>query len=130
MARAREARANAHAPYSGHPVGAAIRAASGKIYGGCNVENAALPSSQCAEAGAVAAMVAAGETQIAAVAIIGPDEMSPCLPCGNCRQILTEFAGPDTPIHLAAPGDEIETTTVGALLPRAFRLATTPDKQG
>ena len=102
LAAAAAARANAYAPYSGFPVGAALRAASGRIYAGCNVENAAFPQGQCAEASAIGAMVAAGEREIVEVAVVGGGE-GLCTPCGGCRQRLAEFAGPETPVHLCGP---------------------------
>ena len=98
---ARAARAHAHAPYSRFKVGAAILTPSGQIYAGCNVENAAYPVGTCAEAGAIAAMVAGGDTRIAAVMIVGDGEAL-VTPCGACRQRIREFAGPDVPVHIAA----------------------------
>jgi cytidine deaminase len=116
---ARRARENAHAPYSGFKVGAALRCPDGAIYAGCNVENAAYPEGTCAEAGAIAAMVAGGGTEIAEVLVVadGPEVVSPC---GGCRQKLAEFAAPETPVILAGLQGERARTTVGALLPGAF----------
>jgi cytidine deaminase len=119
-------RENAYAPYSHFKVGAAIRGASGTIYAGCNVENVAYPEGTCAEAGAIAAMVAAGETRIAAVAVIA-DSPRPVPPCGGCRQKLAEFAPSDTPVTLATTSGARLETTVGALLPGAFRPDDMPD---
>ena len=110
---------NAHAPYSQFPVGAALRTPSGAVHVGANVENAAYPQGQCAEASAIGAMVAAGESEISAVAVVA-EKLDICPPCGGCRQRLKEFAAPDTPVYLGRPGGPIETTTVGALLPLAF----------
>ena len=119
LAAAARVRENAHAPYSGFRVGAAIRTADGAIYLGCNVENAAYPEGTCAEAGAIAAMCAAGARDIAEVAVIA-DSPAPVTPCGGCRQKLAEFAAPDTPVIMGTvAGAEIR-TTVGALLPGAF----------
>ena len=119
-------RARAYAPYSRFQVGAAILGADGVVHLGCNVENAAYPEGTCAEAGAIAAMIAAGETRIAAVAVIA-DSPRPVPPCGGCRQKLAEFAGPDVPVTLATlAGDRLE-TTVGALLPGAFNISDMPD---
>lgn len=95
LADAEAVRENAHAPYSGFKVGAAVRVASGRVYVGCNVENAAYPEGTCAETGAIAAMVAAGETELSEVAIIA-EGTEPISPCGGCRQRLAEFGGPDT----------------------------------
>lgn len=119
IADARAVRENAYAPYSGFKVGAAIRAASGAVYRGCNVENAAFPQGTCAEAGAIAAMVAAGETEIAEVAVIAgsPD---PVPPCGGCRQKLAEFGRPEVKVVLAATNGAARETTLGDLLPGAF----------
>lgn len=115
-------RTNAHAPYSGFQVGAAIRSRSGAIYQGCNVENAAYPEGTCAEAGAIAAMVAAGETEIAEAYVVAgsPD---PVPPCGGCRQKLAEFAGPDVKVTLATLDGTERVMTVGELLPGAFTPA-------
>jgi cytidine deaminase len=113
------ARDNAHAPYSGFKVGAAVRCRDGRVFAGCNVENVAYPQGTCAEAGAVAAMVAAGGTEIAEVLVVagGPELVTPC---GGCRQKLAEFAMPATPVILADLGGERARSTVGQLLPGAF----------
>lgn len=116
---ARAVRENAHAPYSNFKVGAALRAASGAIYRGCNVENVAYPEGTCAEAGAIAAMIAAGDTEIAEVAVIA-DSPAPVSPCGGCRQKLSEFAHADVSVTLATTDGTMLQTTVGALLPGAF----------
>jgi cytidine deaminase len=113
------ARENAHAPYSGFKVGAAIRCPDGSVHAGCNVENVAYPEGTCAEAGAIAAMVAAGRNEIAEVLVVA-DSPVPVTPCGGCRQKLAEFAGPDTPVILAGLAGEFARTTVGELLPGAF----------
>ncbi len=118
---ARAVMANAHAHYSGFPVGAALRSASGAIYIGCNVENASYPEGWCAETSAIAAMVAAGETAIAEIAVVA-EQMPLITPCGGCRQRLAEFARPDTRIHLCDASGIVETVTLGDLLPRAFAL--------
>ncbi len=116
---ARAAQANAHAPYSRFPVGAAIRTASGRIFAGSNVENVSYPEGICAEAAAIAAMVTAGERDIAEVLTIADGELvTTC--CGGCRQRLAEFAGPDTPVHAAGPEGIRRTFTLGELLPAAF----------
>lgn len=116
---ARAAQARAHAPYSRFRVGAAIRAESGAIHAGCNVENAAYPVGACAEAGALSAMVAAGDRRIAAVLVYaeGPE---PCTPCGACRQRLREFAAAAVPVHVAGPEGVRSSFTLGELLPHAF----------
>ncbi len=122
---ARAVRARAHAPYSGFKVGAALRAASGAIYTGCNVENASYPEGTCAEAGAIAAMVAAGETEIAEVFVIG-DAPEPVAPCGGCRQRLSEFAGPEVPVTMANLAGATRRVTLGELLPGAFARVSLP----
>jgi cytidine deaminase len=118
-AAATAVRENAHAPYSNFKVGAAIRSASGQVYVGCNVENVAYPEGTCAEAGAIAAMVAAGETELAEVYVIA-DSPSPVPPCGGCRQKLREFGGNDVPVTLATVDGAEQATSIGALLPGAF----------
>lgn len=109
----------AHVRYSQFPVGAALRAPDGSIHVGSNVENASYPQGQCAEASAIGALIAAGHTRIAEVAVVA-ERMEVCPPCGGCRQRLAEFASPETPVHLGRPGGPRHTTTVGELLPLAF----------
>ena len=116
-ARVRE---NAYVPYSRFKVGAALRAESGRVHLGVNVENAAYPEGTCAEAGAIAAMVAAGDTRIAEIAVIA-DAPRPVPPCGGCRQKLAEFADAGVKVTLATTRGERLETTVGDLLPGAFR---------
>lgn len=116
---ARKVRENAYAPYSNFAVGAALRSASGVVYVGCNVENVAYPEGTCAEAGAIAAMVAAGDTRITEVAVIAGSP-APVPPCGGCRQKLAEFADADVAVTLATTGGATLLTTVGELLPGAF----------
>ena len=119
---ARRVREAAYAPYSGFKVGAAVRGASGAIHVGCNVENVAYPEGTCAEAGAIAAMVAAGETELIEVAVIA-DAPQPVPPCGGCRQKLAEFGRADTPVLLATISGRTLATTVGELLPGRFEVA-------
>ncbi|AVO46709.1 cytidine deaminase [Phreatobacter cathodiphilus] len=116
---AREAQGRAYAPYSRFRVGAAIRAASGRIHAGCNVENAAYPVGTCAEAGAVAAMLLAGDRAIAEILVFaeGPEL---CTPCGACRQRLREFGAGTMAIHVAGPEGVRARFTLGELLPHAF----------
>ncbi len=116
---ARAAQAKAHAPYSRFSVGAAILSSSGRLFAGCNVENAAYPVGTCAEAGAIAAMVAAGERRIAAVLVCG-DGAALVTPCGACRQRIREFAGPGTLVHVAGPDGIRQTFTLDELLPFSF----------
>ena len=115
------ARKNSYSPYSNFKVGAALLGADGKIYAAANVENAAYPQSQCAEASAIGVMVAAGCTEIKEVLVIaeapGPDPVSPC---GGCRQRLKEFAAPDVTIHMANEQGVVGTIKMGDLLPHSF----------
>ncbi|HRV62824.1 cytidine deaminase [Albidovulum sp.] len=119
LSAARAVRENAYAPYSRFKVGAAVRGASGRIYPGCNVENVAYPEGTCAEAGAIALLIASGETEVTAVAVIA-DSAAPVPPCGGCRQKLAEFARHDTPVTLATTEGASLRTTVGDLLPGRF----------
>ena len=101
------------------PVGAAVRAGSGRVYAGCNVENASFPEGTCAEANAIGAMVAAGEREIVEVLTVADgDELVTC--CGGCRQRIREFAGPDVRVHAAGPEGVRRTFTVAELLPASF----------
>ena len=119
---ARGVREMAWVPYSRFKVGAAIRAQSGRVYVGCNVENVAYPEGTCAEAGAIAAMVAGGDTWIAEVAVIA-DSPVPVTPCGGCRQKLAEFAGPEVTITMATIDGAQRTQTMAEILPGAFDAA-------
>jgi cytidine deaminase len=116
---ARAVQARAHAPYSRFPVGAAVRAGSGRVFVGCNVENASFPEGTCAEANAIGAMVAAGEREIVEVLTVADGEdLVTC--CGGCRQRIREFAGPDVSVHAAGPEGVRRTFTVAELLPASF----------
>lgn len=115
-------RANAYAPYSNFKVGAAIRCPDGSLHGGCNVENVAYPEGTCAEAGAIAAMIASGRTRIAEILVVA-DSPVPISPCGGCRQKIAEFAEAATPVILAGLEGERSRTTIGDLLPGAFASA-------
>jgi len=119
---ARDVRERAYAPYSGFKVGAAVRGASGTIYVGCNVENAAYPEGTCAEAGAISAMVAAGETVLTECYVVA-DSPAPVAPCGGCRQKLSEFGKGTVPVTMATVSGAEEQTTIAALLPGAFGAA-------
>lgn len=111
----------AHAPYSRYYVGAALKVASGRVFAGCNVENASYGLSICAERSAIVQMVAAGERDPVAIVVVtrGPIIGTPC---GACRQTLAEFAR-DLPIRLMVEGGAApaRTTSLEALLPEAFR---------
>ena len=116
---ARAAQANAYAPYSRYRVGAALATPDGRVFAGCNVENAAYPSGTCAEAGAIAAMVAAGGREIAELLVVG-DGPELITPCGNCRQRIREFATATTRVHAAGAESVLRSFTVDALLPESF----------
>jgi homotetrameric cytidine deaminase len=116
---ARSVMERAYAPYSRYRVGAALRAEDGSIHVGANVENAAYPQGQCAEASAIGALVAAGGRRITEVAVISDGE-DHCVPCGGCRQRLREFVVPGAEVHLCASSGARQTTTLEALLPRSF----------
>ena len=116
---ARTMMVRAYAPYSKFHVGAAVRDEDGGIHGGCNVENAAYPQGTCAEAGAVAALVAAGGKRVLECVVIGPGP-EVITPCGGCRQKLREFAADDLPVHLCGPGGLHRTVTLGQLFPMSF----------
>ena len=119
VAAATEARDRAHAPYSRFHVGAALRAEDGSIHAGANVENAAYPQGQCAEASAIGVLVASGRTRAVEAAVISDGE-AVCVPCGGCRQRLREFMPLDARIHLCARDGERRTMTLEELLPMSF----------
>lgn len=113
--------ANAYAPYSNFHVGAAIRAESGAVYAGCNVENVAYPEGTCAEAGAIAAMIAAGDTKLTEVYVVARAP-EPVTPCGGCRQKLSEFGSGDTRVTMATTEGKEMVLTLAELLPGAFNI--------
>ena len=116
---ARTMMVRAHAPYSKFHIGAAVRDEEGGIHGGCNVENAAYPQGLCAEAGAIAALVAAGKKRVLECVVIGPGP-EVITPCGGCRQKLREFAADEVKVHLCGPDGLHRTVTLGMLLPMSF----------
>jgi cytidine deaminase len=114
---ANEARRRAYAPYSNYPVGAVLRTRSGKMFTGCNVENAAYPTSMCAERTAIFKAVSEGEKEFDVIAVVTPNGGTPC---GSCRQVMSEF-GLDTLVLVAdGEGQLVLETTVAGLLPEAF----------
>lgn len=114
-----DARKKAHAPYSNFPVGAALLVEGGDMIPGCNVENSSYGLSVCAERNAVARAVLEQKTKVVALAIV-VDTETPCPPCGACRQVLAEFARPDTPVRSRnLKGDEAK-YTLEELMPFAF----------
>lgn len=116
---ARQARERAYVPYSHFPVGAALLTASGRIYTGCNIENASFGLCNCAERTAIFKAVSEGETEFLTIAVIADTE-GPVSPCGACRQVMNEFA-PDARVILANLKGDTLVTTAQALLPGAFR---------
>ena len=122
---ARQARERAYAPYSHFPVGAALLGRSGRVYTGCNVENASYPLTTCAERAAVIKAVSEGEREFEAIAVI---TATGATPCGACRQILHEFGGPDGDLRVivADTAGHVRTFTIAELLPAGF----TPDQLG
>jgi cytidine deaminase len=119
FAAAKAAQACAYVPYSRFKVGAALLADDGKVYAGCNVENAAYPQGACAEAGAISAMILGGGRSIREALVVGDGDVL-CTPCGGCRQRLREFAKPETPVHVAGPEGVRQSFTLAELLPASF----------
>jgi cytidine deaminase len=120
---AKKVRRNAHAPYSGYHVGAALLDDTGQIHCGCNVENAAFPEGVCAEANAIGAMITSGGKSIVAIAAVGGKKgIEVCTPCGGCRQKIVEFADENTRVLLIGEDGGIESFSVDDLLPSSFRL--------
>jgi cytidine deaminase len=118
MAAARDARLNAHAPYSNFRVGAALRATSGRVFGGCNVENATYGLTVCAERVAIFKAISEGERGFDAVAVVtDTDTLTP--PCGACRQLLWEFCG-DVPVILSNLKGRTEVVRMRELFPKPF----------
>ncbi len=126
LQQAKEAMQRAHAPYSGYKVGAALLCADGSVYLGCNIENASYSLTNCAERTALFTAVAAGQRSFVALAVVGGQGgviNDFAYPCGACRQALSEFCGADFRVILGKDGGETKVTTLGELLPGAFRLA-------
>ncbi|NHO33975.1 cytidine deaminase [Acetobacter fallax] len=119
IAAATSVRERAYAPYSNFRVGAAMFCDDGRIFAGCNVENAAYPEGLCAEGGAISAMIAAGGRRIVEAVVCGGG--APCPPCGGCRQKLREFGVPAMKVHMVDPsGGVLLTRTLAELLPDSF----------
>jgi cytidine deaminase len=121
---ARLVRNKAYCPYSGYHVGAAVLDENGDVHVGCNVENAAYPQGNCAETGAIAAMIAAGGKRIVTIAVAGglDDKTRACTPCGGCRQRIHEFSDENTRIIVKDDDDKWHTFTMDDLLPSSFHL--------
>ncbi|MDW7646256.1 MAG: cytidine deaminase [Desulfuromonadales bacterium] len=124
---ARQAHRHSYSPYSRFPVGAAVLTGSGAIYTGCNVENASLGLTQCAERNAVASAVGQGERDILAVAIYTPTPR-PTAPCGACRQVLAEFAR-DATVFCCCDGEQHLEASLNSLLPAAFAADDLPGEE-
>lgn len=114
------AMSKAHAPYSRFPVGAALRTEDGRVYSGCNIENASFPEGWCAETTALGHYVMGGGGRITEIAVVA-EKMDRITPCGGCRQRLAEFAGPDAKLHLCDANGVVETLTMADILPLGFR---------
>lgn len=119
LEKAKKIREKSYSPYSKFPVGAALLTSSGKVFTGCNIENAAFPVSCCAERVAIFSAIAAGETEFKEMAVVG-DTNRPVPPCGSCRQVMSEFFDAKTNIHLANLKDDVKTITMEELLPFSF----------
>jgi len=116
---AKRVRENAHVPYSNFKVGAAFLTEDGSVISGCNVENAAYPQTQCAEASAIGSLISSGYKKINEIVVIGSGTLL-CSPCGGCRQRIREFASLDVKIHMCNEEGHMKTSTLGDLLPDSF----------
>ncbi len=121
-----KARLSAYVPYSGFAVGAALLTKDGRVYTGCNIENASYPAGICAERTAIFKAVSEGKKEFAAIAIaggkVGEEPEDYCAPCGICRQVMSEFCGEDFVILLVKSPDDCREYTLKELLPLAFEL--------
>ena len=118
ISEAEKARKMAYTPYSKFKVGAAVLSVDGKIFNGCNIENASFGLSVCAERVAIFKAISEGSTKFEAIAVIG-DTDKPCSPCGACRQVISEF-GEDIPLIMTNLKGDIKIKKIGELLPEAF----------
>lgn len=121
FAAAKAAMEQAYAPYSRFPVGAAIRTETSAIHSGCNIENASYPEGWCAETTALGHMIMAGDNRVTEIAVVAA-KMPKIMPCGGCRQRLSEFVTSDAKLHLCDVNGVIETVPFTAIFPRAFDL--------
>lgn len=119
LEEAKVAREKAYAPYSKFSVGAALLTKSGKVFHGCNIENASFGLTNCAERTALFKAVSEGETEFRALLVVA-DTKNPVAPCGACRQVIAEFCPPEMPVYLANIYGDIKQTTVEQLLPSSF----------
>ena len=119
------ARSAAYSPYSGYPVGAAILTADGRIFTGCNIENISFGATICAERTAAVKAISEGSLRFAAVAVVSRED-TPCLPCGICRQFLSEFARPDMPLLACRADGSYQEFRFDEVLPHAFQTDIIP----
>ncbi|WKA52538.1 cytidine deaminase [Planococcus liqunii] len=119
MTESKTARERAYVPYSKFKVGAALLTADGKVYHGCNIENAGYSMTNCAERTAMFKAVSEGERNFTALAVVA-DTKGPVSPCGACRQVIAEFCAPNMPVYLTNLNGDVQETTVSELLPGAF----------
>lgn len=119
FAAAREAMGRAYAPYSRFPVGAAVKTEDGRIFAGCNIENASFPEGWCAETTALGHLVMAGGGRVTEIAVVA-EKMPKIMPCGGCRQRLAEFAAQDALLHLCDRDGVVETVPFSTVFPRSF----------
>jgi len=118
---AKGAMERAYAPYSRFPVGAALRCDNGEIHAGCNIENASYPEGWCAETTALGHMVMAGGKRVSEIAVVA-EKLPKIMPCGGCRQRLSEFVAADAKLHLCDVNGVIETVSFASVFPRAFDM--------
>lgn len=119
MEESKIAREKAYVPYSKFKVGAALVSKEGKVYHGCNIENAAYTMTNCAERTAMFKAVSEGVREFESIAVVADTE-GPVSPCGACRQVLAEFCEPNMPVYLINLKGDVQETTVAELLPGAF----------
>lgn len=121
FAAASAAMEKAYAPYSRFPVGASLRSEDGRVFSGCNVENASYPEGWCAETSALSTFIMAGGGRITDICVTAL-KMHRIMPCGGCRQRLSEFVAPDARLHLCGEGGVEETVAFADIFPRGFDL--------
>ena len=119
MEQSKIARERAYVPYSEFKVGAALLAADGTVFHGCNIENSGYSMTNCAERTAFFKAISDGVKDFTALAVVA-DTKGPCSPCGACRQVMSEFCAPDVPVYLTNLNGDVLETTVAELLPGAF----------
>lgn len=119
--KAKEAMRNAYAPYSAFPVGVSLLSSNGRVFSGCNVENSSFPEGWCAETTALGQMILAGDTKFQEVLVLG-EKRELLMPCGGCRQRLSEFAEDGAVLHLCNMDGIVDTVPFASVLPAAFRL--------